>query len=116
MKKDLLVDIRQDEIVHREWFREVLALKKVPKLPFDFSSVNFAGRTSVLTMVLTLEDVGTQVMSSIRFLSGVFCSYSRAPLLSPPFSPRREQPNTAGQQRQRGCYDGRLRQSRGRLF
>ena len=59
LEKDLLVDIRNDEIAHREWFREVLTLKKLPPLEFDFSSVNFADRTSVLTTAHTMEDVGT---------------------------------------------------------
>jgi len=58
MEKDLLTDIRNDEIAHREWFREVLALKKVPKLQFDFSSINFTDRRSVLTTARTFEDIG----------------------------------------------------------
>ena len=58
LEKDLLTDIRNDEIAHREWFREVLALKKVPMLQFDFSSINFADRRSVLTTAKTFEDIG----------------------------------------------------------
>ena len=58
MEKDLLTDIRNDEIAHREWFRQVLVLKKVPKLEFDFSSINFTDRRSVLTTARTFEDLG----------------------------------------------------------
>ena len=58
LEKDLLTDIRNDEIAHREWFREVLVLKKVPKLEFDFSSINFTDRRSVLTTARTFEDLG----------------------------------------------------------
>ncbi|GAA3969460.1 ferritin-like domain-containing protein [Hymenobacter antarcticus] len=58
MEKDLLTDIRNDEIAHREWFRDVLTLKKVPKLEFDFSSINFTDRRSVLTTARTFEDLG----------------------------------------------------------
>lgn len=58
MEKDLLTDIRNDEIAHREWFRQVLALKKVPKLEFDFTSINFNDRRSVLTAARTFEDLG----------------------------------------------------------
>lgn len=58
LEKDLLTDIRNDEIAHREWFREVLTLKKVPKLEFDFSSINFTDRTTVLTAARDFEDIG----------------------------------------------------------
>ncbi|WP_035565283.1 ferritin-like domain-containing protein [Hymenobacter sp. IS2118] len=58
LEKDLLTDIRNDEIAHREWFSDVLVLKKVPRLQFDFSSINFADRKSVLTTARTFEDLG----------------------------------------------------------
>ena len=58
MDKDLLTDIRNDEIAHREWFREVLTLKKVPKLAFDFSSIDFTTRSSVLNAAKNFEDLG----------------------------------------------------------
>ena len=58
MEKDLLTDIRNDEIAHREWFREVLVLKKVPKLEFDFSSIDFTNRSAVLNAAKTFEDLG----------------------------------------------------------
>ena len=57
-EKDLLTDISHDEIAHREWFREVLFLKKLPKLDFDFSSINFNDRTSVLNAAKDFEDTG----------------------------------------------------------
>ncbi|MEJ7609847.1 MAG: ferritin-like domain-containing protein [Ferruginibacter sp.] len=58
MEKDFLTDIRNDEIAHREFFRNVLFLKKLPKLEFDFSSVNFNDRSSVLNTAKELEDTG----------------------------------------------------------
>ncbi len=58
LEKDLLTDIAHDEIAHREWFRKVLFLKKLPKLQFNFSSVNFNDRMSVLTTAKTFEDTG----------------------------------------------------------
>lgn len=58
LEKDLITDIRNNEIAHREWFRKVLALKKLPKLEFDFSSVNFNSRDSVLHTAKEMEDTG----------------------------------------------------------
>jgi rubrerythrin len=58
LEKDLITDIRNNEIAHREWFRKVLALKKLPKLEFDFSSVNFNSRDSVLNTAKEMEDTG----------------------------------------------------------
>ena len=58
MEKDLITDIRNNEIAHREWFRRALFLKKLPKLEFDFSSVNFNKRDSVLNTAKNIEDTG----------------------------------------------------------
>ena len=58
MEKDLITDIRNNEIAHREWFQRVLALKKLPKLEFDFSSINFNSRDSVLQTAKLMEDTG----------------------------------------------------------
>lgn len=58
LEKDLLTDIRNNEIAHREWFKRVLAIKKLPKLEFDFSSINFNSRDSVLQTAKLMEDTG----------------------------------------------------------
>lgn len=58
MEKYFLTDIRNDEIAHREFFREVLFLKKLTKLEFDFSTVNFNNRSSVLNTAKEWEDTG----------------------------------------------------------
>ncbi|MEJ7626192.1 MAG: ferritin-like domain-containing protein [Ferruginibacter sp.] len=58
LEKDLLTDISHDEIAHREWFRQILFLKKLPKLQFDFSSINFKDRMSVLNAAKDFEDTG----------------------------------------------------------
>ena len=58
MEKDLLTDIRNNEIAHREWFRRALFLKKLPKLEFDFSTINFNSRSSVLNTAKEIEDTG----------------------------------------------------------
>ena len=58
MEKDLITDIRNNEIAHREWFRRALFLKKLPQLEFDFSSINFKNRSSVLNTAKEIEDTG----------------------------------------------------------
>jgi rubrerythrin len=58
LEKDLITDIRNNEIAHREWYKRVLALKKLPKLEFDFSSINFKSRDSVLQTAKEMEDTG----------------------------------------------------------
>ncbi len=60
IEREFLTDIRNDEIAHREWFRKILFLNKIQDLKheFDFSSVNFRNRDSVLQTAKTMEDTG----------------------------------------------------------
>lgn len=53
-----LSDIRDHEIAHREFFKTALGTYGIPDLEFDFSSVDFSSRTSVLTQAKTFEDLG----------------------------------------------------------
>jgi len=54
----ILTDIRDHEIIHREFLRTALGSNAIPRLDFDFASVNFASRTSVLTTAKVFEDLG----------------------------------------------------------
>ena len=54
----LLGDIRDHEIAHREFFKAALATAALPTLELDFSSINFADRTSVLGTAKAFEDLG----------------------------------------------------------
>lgn len=58
MEKMLLGDIRNHEIAHREFFKKALADKGIMKLEFDFSSIRFNDRTSVLATAKAFEDLG----------------------------------------------------------
>jgi rubrerythrin len=60
IEKEFLTDIKNDEIAHREWFKKTLFLNKIQDLTyeFDFSSVNFSNRNSVLKTAKTMEDTG----------------------------------------------------------
>ena len=59
-EKALLTDIRDHEVSHREFFKAALGSKGIPDgaLKVNFSAINFADRTSVLTTAQTFEDLG----------------------------------------------------------
>lgn len=54
----LLSDIRDHEIAHREFFKNALADGAIGNLEFDFSSIDFGSRDSVLSTAKAFEDLG----------------------------------------------------------
>lgn len=55
----LLTDIRDHEIAHREFFKSAIpAANRVQDLTPDFTSINFADRSSVLAAAKAFEDLG----------------------------------------------------------
>ena len=54
----LLTDIRDHEVAHREFFKKALAGDAIANLEFDFSSIDFGSRTSVLETAKAFEDLG----------------------------------------------------------
>ncbi|SDR95771.1 ferritin-like domain-containing protein [Gramella sp. MAR_2010_147] len=61
-EKQILEDTWYHEVIHREFFRTAITAAApdgiLPDLEFDFSSVNFDDRQSVLDTALLLEDTG----------------------------------------------------------
>ena len=57
-EKEYLKDIRDHEIAHREFFKRVLGNRAIRTLEFDFSSIVFDNRTSVLGTAKAFEDLG----------------------------------------------------------
>lgn len=58
-ERQILTDLRDHEIIHREFFRTFLGANAIPRIPaFDFSLVDFNNRDSVLTISQILEDTG----------------------------------------------------------
>ncbi len=53
-----LNDIRDHEVIHREFFKAVLAANAIPNLVVDFTSIDFTSRASVLGTARTFEDLG----------------------------------------------------------
>jgi Ferritin-like domain len=54
----LITDIRDHEIAHREFFKTALAGSAIAALEFDFSSIDFGSRDSVLGTAKAFEDLG----------------------------------------------------------
>ncbi len=53
-----LTDIRDHEVAHREFFKTALGTSAIGTLSFNFSSVDFSSRASVLGTAKALEDTG----------------------------------------------------------
>ncbi len=58
IESEYLKDIRDHEIVHREFFRTVLGSNKIQDLEVNFSAINFSSRASVLGTAKAFEDLG----------------------------------------------------------
>jgi Ferritin-like domain len=54
----ILTDIRNHEVIHRDFLKTALGGAAIADLQVDFSGVNLADRTSVLTAARTFEDLG----------------------------------------------------------
>ena len=57
-EKTLLTDIRDHEIIHREFFKAALGTNAIANLTPDFSSITFTDRASVLGAAKAFEDLG----------------------------------------------------------
>jgi hypothetical protein len=67
-----LQDIRDHEVAHREFFKNVLGSSAIPALEVDFSSINFSSRTSVLATAKAFEDLGVSAYNGAgRLLTNV---------------------------------------------
>lgn len=62
LESEYLTDIRNHEVGHREFFKAAITgaapTQILPALEFDFSSINFADRASVLNTAKAFEDLG----------------------------------------------------------
>ncbi len=73
---ELLAQIRDHEIAHREFLKQALGSSAIPTLQVDFSRVNGASRASVLTSARSFEDLGVsayngagQLLSNPQYLA-----------------------------------------------
>ena len=63
-----LTDIRDHEVLHRDFFKAALGTKAIKSLTPDFSSINFGSRASVLAAVKLFEDTGVQAYDGAGYL------------------------------------------------
>ncbi|MEP6682256.1 MAG: ferritin-like domain-containing protein, partial [Parafilimonas sp.] len=59
--------IMKHETAHREFFKTALGSKAIPDMEFDFSSINFSDRMSVLSASKTFEDTGVSAYNGIAY-------------------------------------------------
>jgi hypothetical protein len=63
-----LTDIRDHEVLHRDFFKAALGTKAIGSLKTDFSTINFSDRTSVLKAAKLLEDTGVRAYDGAGYL------------------------------------------------
>lgn len=64
----LLTDIRDHEVLHREFFKAALGANAIPALQLNLGAVNFADRTSVLGTAKAFEDLGVSAYNGAGYL------------------------------------------------
>lgn len=57
-EQSILTDIKNHEVIHRDFLKAALGPNAIAELTVDFTSVNFTDRMSVLTTARTFEDLG----------------------------------------------------------
>lgn len=57
-EKSLLTDIRDHEVIHRDFFKAALGANAIPALEVNFSAIDFTSRASVLGTAKVFEDTG----------------------------------------------------------
>ncbi len=57
-EKLLLTDVRDHELVHRDFFAAALGSARIPDLTPNFGAIDFGSRSSVLRTARTFEDLG----------------------------------------------------------
>lgn len=72
----LLMDIRDHEIAHREFFKNALGSSAIPALTVNFTSIDFTNRESVLNTAKAFEDLGVsayngagQLIADVNYLA-----------------------------------------------
>lgn len=69
-EKRILTEIMKHEVVHREFLNAALGANAIAVLKFNFSSVDFGSRESVLQTARAFEDLGVAAYNgAARFLS-----------------------------------------------
>lgn len=69
-EQQVLTDLRDHEVVHREFYKAALGNSAIPALTPDFSAVDFNSRQSVLETAMTFEDLGVSAYNGAAMFLG----------------------------------------------
>jgi hypothetical protein len=68
-ERSILTDIRDHEVIHRDFLKVALGSEAIANLEFDFSSIDFSNRSSVLNAAKNFEDLGVSAYNGAgRFI------------------------------------------------
>ena len=67
-ERALLTDIRDHEVIHRDFLKAALGSNAIGDLSVDFSSIDFASRASVLGAAKAFEDLGVTAYNGAAHL------------------------------------------------
>ncbi|MFD1257622.1 ferritin-like domain-containing protein [Mucilaginibacter terrae] len=66
-ERAMLTDIRDHEVIHRDFFKTALAGNAIPGLTPNFSKINFADKASVLGAAKAFEDLGVAAYNGVGY-------------------------------------------------
>lgn len=67
-EKTMLTEIRDHEVLHREFFKAALGAAAIKGLTPDFSSIDFTSRAKVLAQAAAFEDTGVSAYDGAGYL------------------------------------------------
>jgi ferritin-like protein/filamin/ABP280 repeat protein len=67
-ERQVFTDIRDHEVIHREFLKAALGAQAIPTLAFDFTSVDLTNRQAVLDAAITFENLGVGAYNGAGFL------------------------------------------------
>ena len=67
-EQQVLTEIRDHEVIHRDFLKTALGADAIPDLEFDFTSVDFTNRSHVLDAAIQFENLGVSAYNGAGFL------------------------------------------------
>ncbi len=64
----LITEVRNHEVLHREFFKAALGTSAIANLSVNFSAINFASRASVIAYAKAFEDLGVSAYNGAGYL------------------------------------------------
>lgn len=64
----LITDVRDHEVLHREFFKVALGSSAIASLSFNLDSINFATRATVIAAAKSFEDLGVSAYNGAGYL------------------------------------------------